>query len=188
MDNASLPPLPPQHSITFQKPSHKGSKQKVKRKAANSYGQFLRQRRKELTDEDPNAKMKLSEFVQEWRCMGPAEKQIFKERHRKEKEKMGIVNGKGRKSTSKDKEKKVKKLKDSHELEENPTVKFLETLEDIDQKIKEVKVNSEVVREELSHLREVFAVNKFKLKSVTDELEALKVKHQLLIKQHDFCV
>ena len=188
MDNASLPPLSPQHSITFNKSSQKVSKQKVKKKAANSYRQFLTQRRKELTDKDPNAKMKLSEFLQEWRCMGLAEKQKFEECHRKEKEKMGIVNGKGRQTAVKDKKIKVKKIEDSHELEENPTVEFLESLEKIDQKIKDAKVKSEVVREELSHQREVFAVNKFKLKSVTDELEALKVKYQLLVTQHGFCV
>ena len=115
MDNAiaSLPPLSSQHSLTFNKSSQEGGKQKVRKKAANSWGQFLKQRRKELTENEPNAKVKRAELVQEWRCMGPAEKQIFEESHRKEKEKLGLVSAKVKNTKVKEKVSKVKNSEDS---------------------------------------------------------------------------
>ena len=72
-------------------------------------------------------------------------------------------------------------------VKESPTIEFLTHLENIDQKIVNVRYESRVVMDELSIQKELFAVNKFKHKSVTDELESLKVKYQLLVTQHGLC-
>ena len=87
-----------------------GTRSKLKTKAANSYGQFLKHRRLELKQADPHAKLNRSEVSKEWRSMGSEAKKVFVERYRKEKELIGPIDRKASK-VKVDALKKVKQIK-----------------------------------------------------------------------------
>lgn len=165
-----------------------GTRSKLKTKAANSYGQFLKHRRLELKQADPHAKLNRSEVSKEWRSMGSEAKKVFVERYRKEKELIGPIDRKASK-VKVDALKKVKQIKNPKKgkVKVNPTINFLNNLESIDQKITAVSSVNAALVGELAGQKQDYAVNKYKLKAVTEEVEVLKDKFAQLVVQHESC-
>lgn len=164
-------------------------KKKLKTKATNSYGHFLRIRKEWLTETDPEAKIDLKEILQEWRGMGADAKQYFVNLYEKEKEELASNPTEGRvvkSNYSKKKKKKEINVKNL-EVKENTTGKFLTKLEIMDERIGEVRAENQAYLRRLSDQKEHLAVDKFKLKVVAEELEALKEKYDHLVNQHDKC-
>ena len=165
---------------------------KVKTKPANSYGQFLKLRGEELKRADSNAKVNTSVALLEWRLMGPDQKQFYKECYKKEKEKLDgeLVRKEVKNKLREVKVKKEKKnalTKSKIKPKKNITVEFLAGLDVIDGKIHEIRTENRGLYHNLLNLREDQAVNRFKMKQVTEELEALKNKYVTLVAQHDVC-
>ena len=85
-------------------------------------------------------------------------------------------------------EKKQKLTKEKLiDSKENPTVEFLEKLELVDKNVEELRFEKEVLCEEFSSEKVINAVNKYKLKMKTEELDNLKDKYEQLVLQHSLC-
>ena len=156
-------------------------------KPTNSLGQFLKMKRQDLIVNNSSAKVDLSAALEEWRNMGCEQKKFYEECSEKEKEEMDFI-GKHDKKESKSC-KKAKKTKDPKppEVKENSTLKFLSDLESIDKQIIQLRAENKVISDQWSNQKEEYAVNKYKLKMVTEEYETLKDKYILLETQHSMC-
>ena len=164
-------------------------KKKAKTEPANSYGQFLKLRKQEITEKDPKDQLDITEAQNEWKTMNTEEKAFYKECYRKEKEEMGLSYRIKRKRKVKDnpiKERKSKKVK-LEDRKENPTAEFLEKMELMDINAEELRFENKVLCEVLSSEKEINAVNKYKLKVKTEELDTLKHKYEQLVLQHSLC-
>ena len=163
---------------------------KIKTDVANCYGQFLKFKKQELKEKDPNAKINRKKTEEEWRALDQNRKDFFVKRWRQEKEKMGGNYRKRElklvKKITDQKQKKQKNVKKTVDAE-NPTLKFLEKLESVDISIEKLSKENEVTRDNISNLKVDNAVFKFKLKSKSDELETLKDKYEQLLTQHNMC-
>merc|ERR1712096_328342 len=154
---------------------------KANTEPANSYGQFLKLRKQQIAEKDPKGQLDITEAQDEWKAMKDEEKAFFTNCYKKEKEEMGANYRMKRKRKEnpkmKQKSKKVKMI----DCKENPTVKFLEKLELVDITVEELGLENKVLFEELSTEKVVNAVNKFKLKMKTEELDNLKDKYEQLV-------
>ena len=158
-----------------------------KMKPTNSLGQFLKMKRQDLIVNNSSAKVDLSAALEEWRNMGSEQKKFYEECSKKEKEEMNFIGKHDRKVSNSCK--KAKKTKDPKppEVKENSTLKFLSDLESIDKQIIQLRAENKVISDQWSNQKEEYAVNKYKLKMVTEEYETLKDKYILLETQHSMC-
>ena len=165
---------------------------KIKTEPANSYGQYIKYRKKLINDTNPEDTLDMEDVRKKWTIMSADEKAFFKDRYQKEKNEMGTnyrMNRKNKvKENSKKKDPKVKKLAINLKVKkESDTEEFLVKLQVCDQNMNDAHNENKVWCEELCSEKIKNAVIKYKLKMKTEELDSIKEKYEHLILQHNQC-
>ena len=165
---------------------------KIKTEPANSFGQYIKYRKKESIENNPKDKLDMKDVRKKWSIMSDVEKAFFKDCYMKEKHEMGTNYRMNRKRKVKENLKKrnpeVKKLAKNVKVQkETETEEFLVKLQLCDKNIEESHNESKVWCEELSCEKITNAVMKYKLKMKKEELDALKDKYEHLVLQHNQC-